>query len=107
MVSDRAAICRRQTLSRSLGTERPLPAADQRILLAFGGRPFGDRGPGDRSRLAQPPPGVDLGLFGTLPSVRRRRCAMTELMQPSAYRTIWISDLHLGTRGCKADFLLD
>jgi UDP-2,3-diacylglucosamine pyrophosphatase LpxH len=23
------------------------------------------------------------------------------------YRTIWISDLHLGTRGCKADFLLD
>jgi UDP-2,3-diacylglucosamine pyrophosphatase LpxH len=32
---------------------------------------------------------------------------MTELMQPSAYRTIWISDLHLGTRGCKADFLLD
>lgn len=24
-----------------------------------------------------------------------------------AYRTIWISDLHLGTRGCKAEFLLD
>ncbi|MEO0652122.1 MAG: UDP-2,3-diacylglucosamine diphosphatase [Planctomycetota bacterium] len=23
------------------------------------------------------------------------------------YRTIWISDLHLGTRGCKAEFLLD
>src|SRR5580692_11734702 len=23
------------------------------------------------------------------------------------YRTIWISDVHLGTRGCKADFLLD
>src|SRR5260370_18283811 len=23
------------------------------------------------------------------------------------YRTIWISDIHLGTRGCKADFLLD
>ena len=23
------------------------------------------------------------------------------------YRTIWISDLHLGTRGCKADLLLD
>jgi len=23
------------------------------------------------------------------------------------YRTIWISDLHLGTRGCKAGFLLD
>ena len=23
------------------------------------------------------------------------------------YRTIWISDVHLGTRGCKADFLVD
>jgi UDP-2,3-diacylglucosamine pyrophosphatase LpxH len=23
------------------------------------------------------------------------------------YRTIWISDVHLGTRGCKADFLID
>ncbi len=23
------------------------------------------------------------------------------------YRAIWISDIHLGTRGCKADFLLD
>jgi UDP-2,3-diacylglucosamine pyrophosphatase LpxH len=25
----------------------------------------------------------------------------------SRYRAIWISDVHLGTRGCKADFLLD
>lgn len=25
----------------------------------------------------------------------------------SHYRTIWISDTHLGTRGCKAEFLLD
>ncbi|HKX46872.1 MAG TPA: UDP-2,3-diacylglucosamine diphosphatase, partial [Planctomycetota bacterium] len=24
-----------------------------------------------------------------------------------AYRAVWISDLHLGTRGCKAEFLLD
>ena len=23
------------------------------------------------------------------------------------YRTIWISDIHLGTRGCKAEYLLD
>jgi UDP-2,3-diacylglucosamine pyrophosphatase LpxH len=29
-------------------------------------------------------------------------------MDPSRrYRTIWISDVHLGTRGCKAEFLLD
>jgi UDP-2,3-diacylglucosamine pyrophosphatase LpxH len=31
-------------------------------------------------------------------------------MEPSRdhrYRTIWISDLHLGTRGCQAEFLLD
>src|SRR5690242_14857343 len=26
---------------------------------------------------------------------------------PRSYRTIWISDVHLGTRGCKAEFLLD
>ena len=26
---------------------------------------------------------------------------------PRHYRTIWISDIHLGTRGCKAEFLLD
>jgi UDP-2,3-diacylglucosamine pyrophosphatase LpxH len=25
----------------------------------------------------------------------------------SRYRTIWISDIHLGSRGCKAEFLLD
>jgi UDP-2,3-diacylglucosamine pyrophosphatase LpxH len=25
----------------------------------------------------------------------------------AGYRTIWISDVHLGTRGCKAEFLLD
>jgi UDP-2,3-diacylglucosamine pyrophosphatase LpxH len=35
----------------------------------------------------------------------------TELMVPpriqSHYRAIWISDTHLGTAGCKADFLLD
>jgi UDP-2,3-diacylglucosamine pyrophosphatase LpxH len=27
--------------------------------------------------------------------------------KPSRYRTIFISDIHLGTRGCKADYLLD
>ena len=26
---------------------------------------------------------------------------------PFRYRSIWISDVHLGTRGCKADFLID
>jgi UDP-2,3-diacylglucosamine pyrophosphatase LpxH len=29
------------------------------------------------------------------------------LTLPQHYRTIWISDVHLGTRGCKAEFLLD
>ncbi|MCG8357753.1 MAG: UDP-2,3-diacylglucosamine diphosphatase [Kiloniellales bacterium] len=28
-------------------------------------------------------------------------------LEPTRYRSIWISDIHLGTRGCKADFLLD
>jgi UDP-2,3-diacylglucosamine pyrophosphatase LpxH len=29
------------------------------------------------------------------------------MTMPMHYRTIWISDIHLGTRGCKAEFLLD
>ncbi len=32
---------------------------------------------------------------------------MTESIAVNRYRTIWISDVHLGTRGCKAEFLLD
>lgn len=32
---------------------------------------------------------------------------MTAIGAQPHYRTIWISDLHLGTRGCQADFLLD
>jgi UDP-2,3-diacylglucosamine pyrophosphatase LpxH len=32
---------------------------------------------------------------------------MTESIVVNRYRAIWISDIHLGTRGCKADFLLD
>ena len=30
-----------------------------------------------------------------------------ERMRPLRYRSIWISDVHLGCRGCRADFLLD
>ena len=37
--------------------------------------------------------------------VERGGAARSE--QPTHYRTIWLSDIHLGTRGCKADFLLD
>ncbi len=32
---------------------------------------------------------------------------MNTMAPPCRYRTIWISDIHLGTRGCKADILLD
>ncbi len=32
---------------------------------------------------------------------------MHGIVTPLRYRAIWISDIHLGTRGCKADFLLD
>lgn len=32
---------------------------------------------------------------------------MHGLRSVSRYRTVWISDTHLGTRGCKAEFLLD
>jgi len=32
---------------------------------------------------------------------------MNAVQPRPAFRTIWISDVHLGTRGCKADMLLD
>ncbi len=32
---------------------------------------------------------------------------MNTIAAVNHYRSIWISDIHLGTRGCKADFLLD
>jgi UDP-2,3-diacylglucosamine pyrophosphatase LpxH len=32
---------------------------------------------------------------------------MTLIASTTRYRTIWLSDIHLGTRGCKAEFLLD
>ena len=32
---------------------------------------------------------------------------MNVIWTPKQYRTIWISDVHLGTRGCKAEFLLE
>jgi UDP-2,3-diacylglucosamine pyrophosphatase LpxH len=32
---------------------------------------------------------------------------MNMALQAARYRTIWISDIHLGTRGCKADLLLE
>jgi len=32
---------------------------------------------------------------------------MNDCARLARYRTIWISDLHLGTRGCKAELLLD
>jgi UDP-2,3-diacylglucosamine pyrophosphatase LpxH len=32
---------------------------------------------------------------------------MMARLGPARFRTIWISDIHLGTRGCKADLLLD
>ena len=32
---------------------------------------------------------------------------MDGMSEPIRYRSIWISDIHLGTRGCKAEYLLD
>ena len=32
---------------------------------------------------------------------------MNMALRPAKYRAIWISDLHLGTRGCKAELLLE
>jgi hypothetical protein len=29
------------------------------------------------------------------------------MVNPKHHRAIWLSDIHLGTRGCKAEYLLD
>src|SRR6267378_3348617 len=94
-------------MSGSFGTRRALPPADERLHLARSGRTLGDRWPGGRPGLAEPSPGADLGLVKTPRITGRRRSAVTHLTSISDYRTIWILDLHLGTRGCKAEFLLD
>src|ERR1700756_6017158 len=33
--------------------------------------------------------------------------AAKQKQEPHRFRTIWISDVHLGTAGCKAEFLVD
>lgn len=40
-------------------------------------------------------------------SIADNNSATYEGVSPRFYRTIWISDIHLGTKDCKADFLLD
>src|SRR5215204_3781066 len=37
----------------------------------------------------------------------RERHTMQTIKVKRRYRTIFLSDVHLGTRGCRADFLLD
>ena len=51
-----------------------------------------------------------LPLLGVTSSSRPRPPAPRPLPlppRPQRHRTIWISDIHLGTRGCKAEMLLD
>jgi UDP-2,3-diacylglucosamine pyrophosphatase LpxH len=36
-----------------------------------------------------------------------RQMSPIHRLRPLRYRTIWLSDIHLGYRGCKAEFLLD
>jgi UDP-2,3-diacylglucosamine pyrophosphatase LpxH len=47
-----------------------------------------------------------LGEFGE-PKAQDRAPGEGAAAAPLRFRTIWISDVHLGTRGCKVDFLLD
>lgn len=46
-------------------------------------------------------------MFATSFPSRRGRNRMNAELEPRFYRAIWISDVHLGTRGCKAEYLLD
>lgn len=56
---------------------------------------------------------VDCGLLGTAPGVGYKALSKADrAIGPSGaarrrYRTIWISDVHLGTRGCNCRLLID
>ena len=51
---------------------------------------------------------LQCGLFAPIPRTVRPSDLPPNLKPgKSAYRTIWISDVHLGTAGCKAEYLLD
>ena len=54
-------------------------------------------------RLALPLRGANLVSF----SRGKPAAPEKQLPRPQRHRTIWISDIHLGTRGCKAEMLLD
>src|SRR5215471_1880240 len=90
----------RPALSRVVGAGRPVSSSDQRILVAVADGPAGNLRPRGEPSLAQPAPGADLVLFAS-------PMPMSDIAPMHRFRTIWISDLHLGTRGCKAGFLLD
>ena len=45
--------------------------------------------------------------MNALPDVPETPARSPGSSKTTRYRTIWISDIHLGTRGCRADFLLD
>ncbi len=50
---------------------------------------------------------LDVGGRNARVAVNARRSGEVAMVQPRYYRAIWISDLHLGTRACKASSLLD
>jgi UDP-2,3-diacylglucosamine pyrophosphatase LpxH len=70
-------------------TTPPIACRDDPPLI-HGAAPFA------RHRPAAPWPGFSLDIREVFMSKQRRR-----------FRTIWISDFHLATRGCQADYLLD
>ena len=48
----------------------------------------------------------DLGSIAKLPT-RRLQTPEPEGIKRRKYRAIWISDVHLGTKGCNAELLID
>ncbi len=59
-------------------------------------------------------PDSDAAEFGNVAKIRIRKPAIPEPVSPDAggperrkFRTIWISDIHLGTKGCNAEMLID
>jgi UDP-2,3-diacylglucosamine pyrophosphatase LpxH len=48
-----------------------------------------------------------MALQDILPQQFETQASQSHLVHKFCFRTIWLSDIHLGTRGCKAEFLID
>src|SRR5690242_13288479 len=114
MVSAGSARGDRQAVSRPFGTGGTVSPGNQCVLLPVANGTAGDCRSRGLPGLAHSASVANLGLFANFRTACSRRAQVNQISplpkitsKTRQYRTIWISDIHLGTRGCKAEFLID